>query len=242
MKPNKPKENSEKRLELPIKQPNKISSAPDPIEPINQSGGGMSFRKTPPWDQPDSDAKYEYWSKMDIWSVHEGITLLLEKDPRVVTRESINSEYNLYFSDKPQFQEEYKAINAIAQSSIKAGNKYLKAEVPPCIFIQWVDSKEIPAPETMRNSISKILKLSEQENLKETNNTTSIQDKRETILQSWLIKNEKKSEQPIQLTQEEVWGELATIDRSIFYPVSKETKKDFFKMQKLCSFKRGRRN
>ena len=72
--------------------------------------------------------------------------------------------------------------------------------------------------------------------------SSSIQVKREAILQSWLNKNEIKPEQPIQLTQEKVWYELAKIDSSIFYPVGKDARKDFFKIQTLCSFKRGRRN
>ena len=46
------------------------------------------------FNQSDCDADFAYWSKQIVWSIDEGVALILGKDPRKVNWENIKEFVN----------------------------------------------------------------------------------------------------------------------------------------------------
>jgi hypothetical protein len=75
--------------------------------------------------------------------------------------------------------------------------------------------------------------------------SASIQTRREIVLMEWIENKERELERfdrnRVDLSSSEIWEDLRKIDNKLFPPSSSETIQKFFKSQKICSLKRGRR-
>lgn len=206
-----------------------------------------------PWIASHSSVNYQYWAKMDLWTIHESITLLLEKDPKVVGSKSVSVNY-YGTTRKSNFQIEYEEILTIAQTSINTLK--LKLNNAPDMFIKWADSKNIIVPINMRDNVVEISNSPNYEELyndiKEhlecntldgttlKNIDTNIQSQRENILRGWLVGKGYNFDSTIKISKAVLWDELNKASNNLFPPTSESTRKGFFSKQSLCKFKTGR--
>jgi hypothetical protein len=68
----------------------------------------------------------------------------------------------------------------------------------------------------------------------------TIQASRELVLKGWLAGRGIDFGAGVDLTRAQVWRELSKASPELFRPLGKDAINDFFGLQKLCSFRRGR--
>ncbi len=83
------------------------------------------------FNQPDCNADFAYWSKQIVWSIDEGVALILGKDPRKVYWENIK-EFVAYSPFVKNFEE----IRTTAKGYVKF--QQLFDPVTPSAFLTWV--------------------------------------------------------------------------------------------------------
>jgi hypothetical protein len=135
-----------------------ISKAPPPITPVS---GGYIPKPPPAHINPPVD--YETWCKTDLWTIRQGILLLLEVEEIPQKCTSFGEVY---------FEENYKAIadrfnkiRKVAESSLRTGKlkkidkgfPSLDSEVLPSDFIEWAKLKGYSIPQQLE-SITPVIK------------------------------------------------------------------------------------
>lgn len=95
---------------------------------------------------------HQYWAKFGYWSLHQGVSLLLDKCPDMVG-ENIITECPDYDYRSP-FVDEYKRLLTIAQTTLKDDKKLFQKILPPK-FIKWADDKDIPVPDALREAVTR---------------------------------------------------------------------------------------
>ena len=91
-------------------------------------------------------ADFEYWSKADTWTLEEGISLIINTDPRV-EHDSPNLWKEIKLSNP--FRDHYLlAERALEASKLNANNTPLK-------FISWAEQTGLTVPEELNKLVSK---------------------------------------------------------------------------------------
>ncbi|RUR15180.1 hypothetical protein ELY21_14930 [Legionella sp. km535] len=83
------------------------------------------------FNHPDCDADFAYWSKQIVWSIDEGIALILGKEPRKVYWENIKE-----FTDRSPLAKKFEEIRTTAKGYVKF--QQLSDPVVPSVFLTWV--------------------------------------------------------------------------------------------------------
>ncbi len=94
------------------------------------------------FNQPESKADFDYWSKQAYWSIDEAVALALGKDPRKVTRENLKP----YLSTSP-FVKKFHEICEMARRYVNC--KELFDPVFPGVFLAWAKRMEIEIPDQL---------------------------------------------------------------------------------------------
>ncbi len=96
---------------------------------------------------PETNADFEYWSKMTHWKLDEAIALSFGKNPERVNKESIKG-YQYCYSPLVQ---EYHKIEELARRAIIWKRLYDPA-LPP-LFIRWTKENDIKFPEELEKMV-----------------------------------------------------------------------------------------
>jgi hypothetical protein len=98
---------------------------------------------------PHAAADFEYWSKMEHWSLDEAVALALSKAPEVVSWDKIKAFHGI-----SPFVGQYARLRDLAQRA--ATWQKLFDPVLPAIFIKWADDNEIAFPSELRENVAKL--------------------------------------------------------------------------------------
>ncbi|HSW71140.1 MAG TPA: hypothetical protein VLH77_04090 [Gammaproteobacteria bacterium] len=101
------------------------------------------------FNQPSSNADFNYWSKQAYWSTDEGIALILGKDPRKVTWEKVET----YLSASP-FAQKFNEIRELAKRYVNC--KELSGLAFPGTFLAWVKRMSIDIPPELEDTVSSL--------------------------------------------------------------------------------------
>ena len=91
---------------------------------------------------------FGYWGKADVWTLDEGIALLLARTPAAATWEIVNAYTNV-----SPFAKQFAELRDLAMRSVSI-NQLAKSNYPP-YFLQWARKKELPIPEKLESEVSK---------------------------------------------------------------------------------------
>lgn len=91
------------------------------------------------FNKPDYQADYVYWSKQAFWSIEEGITLLLNREPRKVSWDTL-SHHTATSSLARKFKELYELANRYVIC------KKLHKHATPESFLMWAEKMQINIP------------------------------------------------------------------------------------------------
>jgi DNA repair exonuclease SbcCD ATPase subunit len=91
------------------------------------------------FNQPSSNADFEYWAKMSYWTIDEAVALSFGKDPRVVSWERLKSLVNV-----SAFAKKYDAKQVLVSRAETMGQLY-KSTVPH-IFLAWARRMQFDMP------------------------------------------------------------------------------------------------
>jgi len=101
------------------------------------------------FNQPESNANFDYWSKQAYWSIDEAIALAFGKDPRKVMWKNIQS----YLLVSP-FAKNFYEIREMAIRYVNC--RELFDPVSPSIFLAWAERMSISVPVELKNAVSDI--------------------------------------------------------------------------------------
>ncbi|MBB3235800.1 hypothetical protein [Phyllobacterium endophyticum] len=98
------------------------------------------------FNQPSSNADFEYWAKMSYWTIDEAVALSFGKDPRVVSWERLKSLANVspfvgQFSAKQVLVSRAETMGQIWKSTI------------PRIFLAWAQRTRFDMPEELVKAV-----------------------------------------------------------------------------------------
>ncbi len=105
------------------------------------------------YNQPNAKADYAYWAKMSFWTVEEGVSLLLGKNPRKVSWEKLYKKLGAYNFTESPFVKKYRDILELAGREVKAG--VLNSTLPLGTFLAWAERKDFDAPEELVEQVKK---------------------------------------------------------------------------------------
>jgi hypothetical protein len=98
---------------------------------------------------PHAAADFDFWSKMEHWSLDEAVALSMGKAPEIVSWDKIKA-----FKDISPFAGRYARLRDLAERA-KPWQK-LFDPVLPAIFIKWAEDNEIPIPAELSEKVSKL--------------------------------------------------------------------------------------
>lgn len=110
-------------------------------------------------------ADFEHWAKMPFWTLDESIALLLGKDPKAVTWNTMLmcSEQN-YASDLAR---DYTRLRTLLLRALEA--KELEESNSPATFLAWAKIKDLKIPEALQQAV-------EQQNQSPTKEDVQVQE------------------------------------------------------------------
>ncbi len=100
-----------------------------------------------PFNQPGTDARFEYWSKAAYWTVDEMAALSIGKDPHWVNANTFSSH-----QVSSPLARRYVENRDLIERAIKF--KSLYTQTMPGIFINWAKPLNIELPEELINQVS----------------------------------------------------------------------------------------
>lgn len=91
------------------------------------------------YNRPNAIANFSYWSKQAYWTIHEGIVLMLGKEPNTITIQKLKE-----CDDNSPFLTSYKQIKALADRYVTT--KQLTDPVTPANFLIWARETGLNLP------------------------------------------------------------------------------------------------
>lgn len=98
------------------------------------------------FNQPNSEADFEYWGKYPLWTLDEAVALTLGKDPRVVTWPKIEE----YVETSP-FAARFSNLRKYVLRAKEA--QQLPKLVPPADYIAWAIANNVDLPPELETSV-----------------------------------------------------------------------------------------
>ena len=98
------------------------------------------------FSEPEADADFIYWGKMDYWQPDEAIALFSGKDPRVVNWNSIE-----YLLDRSPFVQEYDGLRDLVERALKS--EFLDPKTTPIGWVDWAEEKQITCPTELKEQV-----------------------------------------------------------------------------------------
>lgn len=100
------------------------------------------------FNQPQACADFDHWSKLDYWTLEEGVALCFGRSPMAVNKKSIEpvrdvSAFARQFMDALEIATRARAMDQIADSNI------------PGFFIAWAKRMELPFPAELEALVAK---------------------------------------------------------------------------------------
>lgn len=112
----------------------------------NERYGAVQF-----YDEPNANADYEHCGQVPVWSSAEAAALSLEKDPQIVTPESIKP-----FIQESDFPKKYMQRLNLIERSMDAGALRFDPKsrrIKPIDFIEWAKQMQLDIPSELINAI-----------------------------------------------------------------------------------------
>jgi hypothetical protein len=97
------------------------------------------------FNQPECDADYDYWVKQGYWTIDEAVALLLGKDPRKVTWESVKS-----YITKSSLADKFNELRELAIRH--AEFKQLFDKSLPGVVLAWATRLGISIPASLKEA------------------------------------------------------------------------------------------
>ncbi|MCG8085596.1 MAG: hypothetical protein JAZ13_07755 [Candidatus Thiodiazotropha taylori] len=105
--------------------------------------------EVPFYEKPNAVADYELWGQIALWSSAESAALILEKDPQLVTPDSIEP-----YKERDGFPKKYTRIYLLIDRAIIAGElESEKGLIKPVDLIEWAKQKQIDIPTELNDAI-----------------------------------------------------------------------------------------
>lgn len=96
----------------------------------------------------EAEADFNYWSKVEYWTLDESIALLLGKSPEIVTWKSIQAYVNI-----SAFAKQYERLRNLALRA-QAMNRGQSAAHPK-VVLAWADEVAIQVPKGLREALER---------------------------------------------------------------------------------------
>jgi hypothetical protein len=109
-----------------------------------------------PFNQPIArKPDYSYWAKVDLWTLDEGIALLLGREPEHATWKVIEPYTNV-----SSLAKEFRRVRELALRSVDLGQVAVAigrlgwTNIPP-LFLAWAKNKDLAVPTVLEAEVSK---------------------------------------------------------------------------------------
>lgn len=110
------------------------------------------------FNQKNTHADFDYWSKMSEWSMEEAIALSFSKNPEIVTVKRIEG----VLSYTSPFVEKYLKLKELAIRAKKANN-FTDASIPmpndpirPYKYVEWIQRNNLDFPPELADKVSRV--------------------------------------------------------------------------------------
>ena len=100
-----------------------------------------------PFNQPNAKADFSHWAKYAYWEIYEAVALVLWRDPKVVTWESLRS-----YAKVSPFVGTYDRLVDLAFRAVASGQ--LAKHVGPGAFIAWAKRYDIAVPAELEAAVA----------------------------------------------------------------------------------------
>lgn len=110
------------------------------------------------FNQPECNADYSYWAKHAYWHFDQAVALLLDKDPRKVSYETLKHLFEI-----SPFAKKYQEIFSLIQGYHLYGK--LSEIIEPMDVLNWADDIDIDIPIKLKEAVNG-LKSQKKNNLK----------------------------------------------------------------------------
>lgn len=98
------------------------------------------------FNQPETRADYEYWSRLPLWTLDEAVALTLEKSPVLVTWSGIEE-----YAESSPFAARFANLRRLV---LRAKEAQQRPElVPPADYIAWAKANAVPVPPDLEESV-----------------------------------------------------------------------------------------
>ena len=104
------------------------------------------------FSSPLLDAAAVYWARMSYWTIEEGVSLLLGKNPRKVSWEIMRDKLDQYSLENSPFVKMYTSILHRANKAVKSG--IIGESLHPSSFLVWADGHGLGIPENLKTAVS----------------------------------------------------------------------------------------
>jgi len=200
---------------------------------------------------------YDEWFTYPKWTFQEAAYLFNGQDPTKREKEplsDIGTRRNIPFYKSlddlhelklsPREQKVFKTYHIFLRVDWKRyvdmntdPNFCYRKAANPCVFLSLAKDMQLELPDELLRKAEKINPRVEES---EVDKDVSIGERRANVLKAWLASNNPEGH-PLEKTRMGLWNALSSIDGQAFSPKSPHTINDFFKSQRYCTFKPGRR-
>lgn len=112
---------------------------------------GLEEDKAQFFSSPLNEASVVYWAKMSYWSIEEGVSLLLGKNPQKVSSEIMRERLDQYSVDNSPFVKLYLGILKLANQAVRSG--VIGKSLHPSSFLVWANENNLEIPENLRAAV-----------------------------------------------------------------------------------------
>ena len=145
---------------------------------------GLEEDKARFFSSPLNDASAVYWAKMTYWSIEEGVSLLLGKNPKKVSSEIMRERLDQYSVENSPFVKLYLGILDLANLAVRAGviGKFLH----PSSFLVWANENNLDIPENLQAAVyHQLVTLLEQDKSMSTAGDAPVDPVIRTMIDEW---------------------------------------------------------
>ncbi|MBP9729452.1 MAG: hypothetical protein KBD23_04880 [Gammaproteobacteria bacterium] len=103
----------------------------------------------------ESKADFEYWVNMPFWTLDESIALFLDKDPKIVTWDTVGAYVNYHYSS--DLCEEYAKLRMLFLRALEA--RELQEYNSPMTLLAWAKIRNLKVPEALQRQMNQRKKL-----------------------------------------------------------------------------------
>lgn len=145
---------------------------------------GLEEDKARFFSSPLNDASTVYWARMSYWSIEEGVSLLLGKNPRKVSWKIMRERLDEASVKGSPFVKLYRHILDLANQAVRSG--VIGKSLHPSSFLVWANANGLDIPENLQAAVYRqLISLLEDDESMSVANDAPVDPVIRTMIEEW---------------------------------------------------------